>query len=190
MRKHSNLIKLWADNKDATVWTNDFYRGWTDDWYPAWLEDVEYRVILPEYKEAWQAYLDGELQVGDDGRDWIDWGTGDAPMFDSPPSDYRRKPKIQYKGCTLKPENATENLYYVVKTKNNAIGIIMRESYNSGNYVINCIEEITSGNKFCIKCSTLEATIKKLLDEECNIWAFSNKVEWVKKIAELLAEFE
>ena len=93
-RKHADEIKKWADNKDAVVW---FFDG---EWraataYPQWYEKYDYKTILPEYAELWQAFLDGELQVGDpdlNGVVWVDW-CEQPPAFDLPPECYRRKPK-------------------------------------------------------------------------------------------------
>ena len=91
-RKHADEIKKWADNKDAVVWVFDH------EWvvlkgYPHWLEGNDYKTILPEYAEAWQAFLDGELQViGHPDDDWVDW-CENPPAFDMSSSHYRRKPK-------------------------------------------------------------------------------------------------
>ena len=91
-RKHADEIKKWADNKDAVVW---FFDG---EWrsvsgYPQWFEKYDYKTILPEYAEAWQAFLDGELQViGHPDDDWVDW-CENPPAFDMSSSHYRRKPK-------------------------------------------------------------------------------------------------
>ena len=90
-RKHAAEIKKWADNKDAVVWYDSY--GWRVVEGPLWLEENDYKTILPEYAEAWQAFLDGELQVimhHDD--DWVDWRE-QPPVFDMSSSHYRRKPK-------------------------------------------------------------------------------------------------
>ena len=56
---------------------------------------VKYRVIHDNYKDHWQAWLDGELQILNDDNDseWEDV-TGE-PLFSLTPDCYRRKPKIK-----------------------------------------------------------------------------------------------
>ena len=90
-RKHAEEIKKWADNKDAVVWYVNY--GWrVVEGYPQWLEEYDYKTILPEYAEAWQAFLDDELQVTEHYGDWEDW-SAQSPAFDLPPEKYRRRPK-------------------------------------------------------------------------------------------------
>lgn len=95
-RKHAEMIKLWGDNEDAAVWRKNA-DGWYYDAYPRWLDDREYRVILPAYKEAWKAYLHGELQTLLLPCEWKCWNKPFAPLFINPPHEYRRKPRF----CTL-----------------------------------------------------------------------------------------
>ena len=91
-RKNAEEIKKWADNKDAVVWV--FVNEWViQSAPPRWLEKNEYKTILPEYAEAWQAFLDGQLQVIIHSTDdWVDWRWL-SPAFDLPSTHYRRKPK-------------------------------------------------------------------------------------------------
>ena len=97
-RAHADEIIKWANNKDAVV----FCRNSTPDpgepeWSPSlgeplWFPSLESKTILPEYAEAWQAWLDGELQIFND-RGWRDFSCKTPPFFDSRPENYRRKPK-------------------------------------------------------------------------------------------------
>ena len=95
-RKNAEEIKKWADNKDAVVWV--FVNEWViQSAPPRWLEKNDYKTILPEYAEAWQAFLDGELQAIIHGADdWVDWPAR-SPAFDLPSTHYRRKPKSRKK---------------------------------------------------------------------------------------------
>ena len=92
-RKHAEEIKKWADNKNAVAW---FFDG---EWkvamgYPLWHEKYDYKTILPEYAEAWQAFLDGALQIYQvHDNNWVDCGTEPPPLFDLASRHYRRKPK-------------------------------------------------------------------------------------------------
>lgn len=125
-RKHSEEIKKWADNKDAVVWI--FVYEWVVlKAYPHWLEENDYKTILPEYAEAWQAFLDGELEVtGHHDDDWEDW-PGQPPAFDLPSAHYRRKPKPQeywlnldthsWQQCT--PREETTYRWLLVREVNN-----------------------------------------------------------------------
>ena len=93
-RKHANLIKKWLDNPDCEVWFLDV--EWSKvDGNPLWGHGERYVVVLPEYKEAWQAYLDDELETKfEDEDEWHDWQRDyTTPLFSSPPECYRRKPK-------------------------------------------------------------------------------------------------
>ena len=127
-RKHTLEIKKWADHKDAVVWVFDH------EWvvlkgYPHWLEGNDYKTILPEYTEAWQAFLDGELQVSDPdhhGVVWVDW-CWQPPAFDLPPECYRRKPKPREYWLNLdtntwnycKPREETRYRWLLVKEVTN-----------------------------------------------------------------------
>jgi len=93
-RKHAEEIKKWAENKDAVVWRFDC-EWWCGKGCPQWFEKYDYKTILPEYAELWQAFLDDELQVADPdnyGVVWVDW-CEHPPAFDLPPDHYRRRPK-------------------------------------------------------------------------------------------------
>ena len=95
-RAHADEIIKWASDEDAVV----FYRFGGGKWSStsgglSWLHSLEYKTILPEYAEAWQAWLDGELQIRDE-TGWFAWfavDDDDVPGFDLDPEEYRRIPK-------------------------------------------------------------------------------------------------
>ena len=104
-RPHADLIKLWADNADAVVWQlNGFGSNeWVAIAPPYYWCSSTYAVILPEYAEAWQAYLDGALQIQAEGA-WCDWSPTmyHHPAFTDHPGNYRRKPaQPRYRFKTL-----------------------------------------------------------------------------------------
>ena len=104
-RPHADLIKKWADNADAVVWQlNGFGSNeWVAIAPPYYWCSSTYAVILPEYAEAWQAYLDGALQDRfRGGGTWYDWKENADPAFNNPPECYRRKPaQLRYRFKTL-----------------------------------------------------------------------------------------
>ena len=73
-RPHADEIVKWASDIDSVVWRLFIpAQNGEPRWAPAasspgWLSDVEYKTILPEYDEAWQVWLDGELQIKLHGR--------------------------------------------------------------------------------------------------------------------------
>ena len=95
---HSGLIRLWSDTwyEECEVWSkHNSEEKWTQPKNPMWYPNTKYRVIHDDYKEAWQAWLDGELQVltCSDDSEWKDMP--EEPIFVFAPDRYRRKPKIQ-----------------------------------------------------------------------------------------------
>jgi len=118
---HSAEIDLWWKNPDAKV----YYRNKDGDWkhaqYPSWLSGGTYRVILPEYQDLWQAWLDDELEDYALGS-WTRWDRNAAPpKFTRPPSNYRRKPKPEPKPHhhqwlrDLAKKNPDAKIYYFRK---------------------------------------------------------------------------
>lgn len=92
-RPHANLIKKWADNNDCQIWYYDKNEEkWENTPFPSWEPTLQYVVVLKEYAEAWQAWIDGELQILMSGG-WTEWGFPFPPQFTDKASDYRRKPK-------------------------------------------------------------------------------------------------
>ena len=91
-RANADEIIKWANNKDSVVWRNMgmFWAAILPE--PRWLPGCEYKTILPEYADAWHAWLDGELQIFNDRR-WRDFSCKTPPFFGEPPEKYRRKPK-------------------------------------------------------------------------------------------------
>ena len=117
-RAHADEIIKWASNKDAVVW----YRNPPNDpnhrWLPmaakpSWLPEVEYKTILPEYAEAWQAWLDGELEVLGYKDEWVLFAK--KPSFANSPEYYRRKPKDPE--CSTYPNHPNDTVYEVSKTE-------------------------------------------------------------------------
>lgn len=88
---HAGKYRLAHSRTDAEVWVcGGEYKIWEVTDEPNWQKDLNYRVILPEYAEAWQAYLDGCLQIkGCDG--WCDWNPAIVPTFNHGLSHYRRR---------------------------------------------------------------------------------------------------
>lgn len=111
-RKHADWIRLWLENEDSEVWFKSKSGKWYPIKHPTW-EDDEYRVILPEFKEAWQAYMDGELQVRhhhfQHQHEWWEYHEGDPPLFDMLPSNYRRRPKRDERRLVFVPESIFDN---------------------------------------------------------------------------------
>lgn len=82
---HVGLRKQWQEH-GGEVWALE--AGWRQYDNPSWGEHLTYKLVEPEYKDLWQAYLDGVLEI--DGFDgWQKWVAG-VPRFNDPPSNYRR----------------------------------------------------------------------------------------------------
>ena len=118
-RKHAEMIKKWLDNPDCEVWFIDVNHG--KEWRkvtgnPLWGQGDRYVVVLPEYKEAWQAYLDDELETKFEYEDeWHGWGREYVvPMFSSPPECYRRQPRPTVQMKVVFMDNGYEQSYPVV----------------------------------------------------------------------------
>ena len=95
-RKHADEIIQWANDPTCSVWCRDD-RVIPPRWLlvpkvktPSWNSGIQYAVIPAAYADAWQAYLDGELQYLD--RDWEDWCMETVPRFSGGTQFYRRKP--------------------------------------------------------------------------------------------------
>jgi len=91
MRKHHEQIKLWASSEHSEVFVKTSFSSWFSVTTPSWSENYEYKTILPKFRDAWQAYLDGELQYKSC-KEWKDWTSENPPNFIANPSFYRRKP--------------------------------------------------------------------------------------------------
>jgi len=104
-RPHQKLINKWASNSDSLVYCHDkVNRNWNQVIQsPAWRESENYRVVLPGYQDAWEAFLAGTLQMKSRDGEWTDWDFSDgAPHFDKGVEYYRRKPDAI--GATLLEE--------------------------------------------------------------------------------------
>ena len=95
--KHADqMIKL-ANNSDAVVWCKSRKKG---EWVKlkgigsaSWNPENEYRTILPEFADMWQAFLDGELEFRPTHEcEWEKWTITRGPNFNSPIENYRRTP--------------------------------------------------------------------------------------------------
>ena len=113
-RAHADEIIKWSSDKDAVVFCrNSTTISGEPEWYPTegvplWFPTLQYKTILPEYAEAWQAWLDGELQIRDE-TGWFAWfavDDDDVPGFDLDPEEYRRIPKEPE--CNAEAEQLTE----------------------------------------------------------------------------------
>ena len=110
--KHADqMIKL-ANNSDAVVWVKTEVSKWTKlGWTPGWEEEHEYRTILPEFSDLWQAFLDGELEFKSSHKsEWEKWTTEQdpnfVPNFDSSIECYRRTPSGEESSPDESPEKA------------------------------------------------------------------------------------
>ena len=118
-RAHADEIIKWASNKDAVVFRNcrpnqEGNRGWLPvAGAPEWFPENEYKTILPEYAEAWQAWLDGELEVLGYKDEWVLFAK--LPSFANSPEYYRRKPKEPE--CSTYPNHPNDTVYEVSKTE-------------------------------------------------------------------------
>ena len=146
MRPHADLIKKWADNENAEVWVYETVhtKKWTITKVPTWERNSKYSVVLPEYKEAWQAYLDGELQISLLGE-WEDWNAG-IPVFDNPPERYRRAPKTPQVGEKWKHTSGNEfvkrlQLFAECCDDQDMIAEVIRDAY------LNCRISLEEANK-------------------------------------------
>jgi len=106
---HKEDIKLWLDNPDASVY---FKSNYSTDWIEItegdiwWFADYEYKVILPQYLEAWEAWLDDELEECFGGT-WIRWPRSNLPpSFTCGPEFYRRKPAPKFSRVSLRPHDS------------------------------------------------------------------------------------
>ena len=80
---------------------------------PHWSPEVQYKTILPEYAEAWRAWLDGELEVLGYKDEWALFAK--LPSFANSPEYYRRKPKDPE--CSTYPNHPNDTVYEVSKTE-------------------------------------------------------------------------
>tara|TARA_Y100001951_G_scaffold33199_2_gene26175 strand:- start:39390 stop:39794 length:405 start_codon:yes stop_codon:yes gene_type:complete len=63
---------MWADHQDVKVWSSLDGQDWTLVCPPDWSAN-RYRVIPPEQKELWAAYLQGNLEVKIKPHGWRNW---------------------------------------------------------------------------------------------------------------------
>lgn len=95
IRNHPVEGRKYIDNPNARVYYYDKSASrWVERYgEPRWVRKF-YKVVLPEYQEAWEAYLDNELETRFGGvwQIWpLDKDPRDAPCFDREEEHYRRK---------------------------------------------------------------------------------------------------
>ena len=116
-RAHADEIIKWASDKDSVVFCRSFDPTGESEWItvpdPHWSPEVQYKTILPEYAEAWQAWLDGELEVLGYKDEWVLFAK--LPSFANSPEYYRRKPKDPE--CSTYPNHPNDTVYEVSKTE-------------------------------------------------------------------------
>ena len=110
--KHADqMIKL-ANNSDAVVWCKSRKKG---EWVKlkgigsaSWNPENDYRTILPEFADMWQAFLDDELECRCNPEvEWQKWVLKQAPVeFDSHIASFRRTPSGEESGVEESPEKA------------------------------------------------------------------------------------
>ena len=107
-RAHAGEIAKWASDKDSVVFCRSFDPTGESEWIavpdPHWSPEVQYKTILPEYAEAWKAWLDGELEVLSHKEEWVLFA--ELPSFANSPEFYRRIPKDPE--CSTYPNHPTE----------------------------------------------------------------------------------
>ncbi len=80
-RKHSEMIKVWADNKNLVVLTK-LGSGWENLSLPSWLDSKEYFLCLPKHEDAVLALLNGgEIQVSRGCEVWTGCGLGNEGQW-------------------------------------------------------------------------------------------------------------
>ena len=140
MRDHANKIIKWAENKDAVVWCKGV-NGWGRNDKPMWNPVVEYVVVLPEYEDVWQAWLDGELQwrISSDMK-WLDWSDryheADEPSMSLPPENYRRKSEPLVRYCLVnKKHDAVIRWFTSYEDANAGVPQLNKECYRICKFV-------------------------------------------------------
>ena len=126
--KHYDLIVEAAANTDIVVFCNNSIHGtWGKAATPyVWHPINKYKLIYPEYLEAWNAYIDGELEFYSSG--WVDWkeycsnchfDKNRAPFLKSSPDKYRRKGsmkiEITVNGNTVDPSSFSEESWKALR---------------------------------------------------------------------------
>lgn len=97
-RKHAELIKKWADNKDMKVeYYNKFFKRWVIiDSVVNWDDFLEIREYDP-YRELKEAYAKGKtLQIKTINQDWVDVSEEIELCWGLKPEEYRIKPELEY----------------------------------------------------------------------------------------------
>ena len=135
-RPHHKQIILWASNEDARVYS---FEGntWILINNPSWNPSKRYKTILPTYQEAWEAYLDGELEHSD-GEKWIRWKSEWPPSFSDTACYYRR-----YQEPTIK----LGQVYEVIEGRQKGSRWIV-SSPHGDDFQLICIKGIMLGERW------------------------------------------
>lgn len=109
-RKHVQQIIEWAKNRDATVWGNANDGYWVRDPLPIWDSTYKYKIIYPQYLEAWRWYLTDRLEVKSipHSTSWhrvqYDPSGNYTPSFQYSPDQYRKWEPSPYKIIIVGPD--------------------------------------------------------------------------------------
>jgi hypothetical protein len=123
-RKHSKMIKAWADNDELVVFSIRSGGAWRACGnFPSWLEDRNYFICLPQHKEACLHWLNGgEIQWSDDINEWSDkasyaddlesqeFFSGNAFMLDD--NKFRIKPSKEKRWIIAKSSALASMMYF------------------------------------------------------------------------------
>jgi hypothetical protein len=78
-RKHSKMIKAWADNDELVVLARRDDPEWWLAYNPEWHDDCEYFMCLPKHKEECLRWLNyGDIQCKDEMGVFIDTCFGES----------------------------------------------------------------------------------------------------------------
>jgi len=91
---HRDEVERLLSHPDSKTY---LYMNHSDTWVlwsnPSWSDREKYKVVPPEYAEAWQAWCDGECQLYCGPAGWCPLTKEEGIDFTCPPEDYRRRPK-------------------------------------------------------------------------------------------------
>lgn len=88
----------------------------------------DFRIHDP-YREAKEAFKDGELQFNYGCRDWYDWArvSNEEPLYGYPVQNYRRKPKENKSNMNEIKSNNAENVPNILKSEETKLkGIVLK----------------------------------------------------------------
>lgn len=142
-RKHAELIKRWAENKDLKVESRYRMPGadWKYDVLPIWDRDIDYRLIEPDpFKHLKEVLSQGrqiEFNVGKSTEDvdkWVQLHDDGNILWQYPPDYYRIKPEPKYIPFDI--SDAEKLIGKVVKRKGTYVLRVILEIRNSVTFQI------------------------------------------------------